>query len=195
MKVVRSWSNSWATSHRFHEHVRLPCLFGCIGELDSMSHYTKCPILFSIIRILRPDTSPCHATRFGLVNHSESELMSLACTYTAYHNLRRDPELQMHVFNPHALRTFASRIFGESFFAAALDLGLQCRKPFPTLSSFPTKFGEWENLMSMQDLDHATLIAVAESCLTDDRLSDDFPLFGLAPARFEPAPRQLIPEF
>ena len=99
MKVVRSWSNSWATSHRFHERIRLPCLLGCTGELDSMSHYTKCPILFALIRVLRPDTSPCHATRCGLVNHSAEELRSLACTYTAYHTLRRDPDLHMHVFN------------------------------------------------------------------------------------------------
>ena len=30
-QVIRTWGNSWSTSDRYHERVRLPCLFGCVG--------------------------------------------------------------------------------------------------------------------------------------------------------------------
>ena len=29
IQVLRTWSNSWSTSYRYHETRRLPCLLGC----------------------------------------------------------------------------------------------------------------------------------------------------------------------
>ena len=88
-------------------------------------------------------------------------------------------ELYLHAANSLSLRTFSSRVFGEAFFANACEVQLTCRRPFPALSSFPTKIGEWENSNSLENLSPSALVAFAECCLLDVHLSDDFPLFGL----------------
>ncbi len=43
MRVLKTWIHSWAASDRFHENPRLPCLFGCEGQLDKLAHYLLCP--------------------------------------------------------------------------------------------------------------------------------------------------------
>ncbi len=66
MRVVKTWVNSWATSDRYHEAVRLPCLFGC-RKLDKLPHYVFCPILFFLVsKILPVPAQPLE--RIGLVN-------------------------------------------------------------------------------------------------------------------------------
>ena len=35
VQVLRTWSNSWSTSHRYHETHRLPCLLGMIAYLTT----------------------------------------------------------------------------------------------------------------------------------------------------------------
>ena len=47
-QVLKTWINSWATSHRFHERIRLPCLLGC-GSDDSLHHYLRCQRLWDLI--------------------------------------------------------------------------------------------------------------------------------------------------
>ena len=42
-KVVKTWLNGWAMSHRMHEDVVLGCLVGCNDASDSLSHYVFCP--------------------------------------------------------------------------------------------------------------------------------------------------------
>ena len=27
--IIKTWSNAWCTSHRFHEEQRLTCIYGC----------------------------------------------------------------------------------------------------------------------------------------------------------------------
>ena len=58
MRVVKTWTNSWATSDRYQEPEVLPCLFGCTGEEDVLEHYLVCPILSLVLRTLRPSTPP-----------------------------------------------------------------------------------------------------------------------------------------
>ena len=52
-QVSLSWleiiSNGWPTSHRMHEEVRHPCLFGCVHGGDRTAHYVQCLELRSIV--------------------------------------------------------------------------------------------------------------------------------------------------
>ena len=48
MRVVKSWLNGWATSHRMHEDCVLPCVLGCSDGIDSMSHYVHCPHMYAV---------------------------------------------------------------------------------------------------------------------------------------------------
>jgi hypothetical protein len=48
--VVKTWSNSWTTSARFHDNKLDSCLFGCFPEgSDALGHYLCCPRLWKII--------------------------------------------------------------------------------------------------------------------------------------------------
>ena len=56
--VMRTITNGWSTSSRYHERTPLPCVFGCLcfhplisfsGKWDSLEHYLKCPRLNAIV--------------------------------------------------------------------------------------------------------------------------------------------------
>jgi len=65
MACIKTILNTWTTSHRFHEEIRLPCIFGCSmvyaeGEpevlpvgihplVDDLRHYLQCPTLWNIV--------------------------------------------------------------------------------------------------------------------------------------------------
>ena len=88
MCVVKTWANAWATSHRMHEEIVLPCLFGC-SQTDSLQHYLFCPILFGLLRALHPDVSEMPLERIGLQNSSEINLQRVSALFTAYHACKR----------------------------------------------------------------------------------------------------------
>ena len=46
--VIKTWTNGWATTERFHEEVILPCIFGCGGS-DSLTRYLQCEHLWSLL--------------------------------------------------------------------------------------------------------------------------------------------------
>ena len=41
----KSVCGAWTTSHRMHEDVLAPCVFGCLDCKDTFCHYLECPIL------------------------------------------------------------------------------------------------------------------------------------------------------
>lgn len=41
---------SWEISHRYHEYLIVPCLFGCPSAIDSLSHCTQCKIPWNLVR-------------------------------------------------------------------------------------------------------------------------------------------------
>ena len=67
MAVLRTWVNSWATSHGSHDPTILPCLFGCLGGKDSLQHYIHCPHLFALMRYHNGSVSEDPLSRLGLV--------------------------------------------------------------------------------------------------------------------------------
>ena len=93
MRILKTWVNGWATSHRMHAGTKLFCLFGCQDQLDSMNHYIHCPFwLFLLSKTTldsKPSPSSCPLTRLGLVDQSEDSLKSVACSFAAYHAVKR----------------------------------------------------------------------------------------------------------
>ena len=85
MKVIKTWLNGWATSHRMREDTILDCLLGCNGGCDSFKHYVMCPYLYALIRYLLPDCSRFPLVRLGVSAPIRSSLLTLACTFSAYH--------------------------------------------------------------------------------------------------------------
>jgi hypothetical protein len=82
--ICRLWLVAWATSHRMHEASPQPCIFGCAGCPDRMSHYS---FGFPFWRALS-ESSPCPGcladdpfSRLGL----EPDLPSLISVGVATH--------------------------------------------------------------------------------------------------------------
>jgi len=87
-QILRSWSHSWITSWRMHEVPRSVCIFGCVGESDSESHYLCCPFIWvniSHVTGCRPGYSVFE--RLAL-NQSSGDLLNLCVVCHAYHVIR-----------------------------------------------------------------------------------------------------------
>ena len=48
MYVLKTLTNAWATTSRYHEDDRWPCIFGCECESDSLKHYLSCDPLWTL---------------------------------------------------------------------------------------------------------------------------------------------------
>ena len=94
-----------------------------------MSHYIHCPFWMMLLDRLHPqDVSPLPHVRLGVVAPTKSALLSVACSFAAYHAVKRcvgshhTTASDLSYMNTLQLH----RIFYESYCAAALDCGLQC---------------------------------------------------------------------
>jgi len=114
MQVIKTWSNSWATTFRFHEAGRLPCLLGCPDEPDSLDHYAFCSRMQNIIAQCvagSPPSPPApiepsslelgsvgcrwNGTRnLGLDEPCRVNLQCVACMFYAYHTMKFTPDVK-----------------------------------------------------------------------------------------------------
>ena len=84
MMFIKTLSNSWFTSNRMHEEVRLPCIMGCEACEDRLVHYIHCAPLWDVVctamrrdnawasllgieRLGFPNPDPCHLYLFGVM--------------------------------------------------------------------------------------------------------------------------------
>ena len=99
LKVVKTWLNGWATSHRMHEDPILECVLGCKDAPDSLSHYISCPHLFALRRFLFDGISGDPSICFGIKSPRIFSFKVMSCTFSAYHALKaeiRAGEIDMH---------------------------------------------------------------------------------------------------
>ena len=96
LALLRTWSNGWFTSHRVHAEndggVRLPCIFGCEDEPDSLSHYITCDPLWTLVfSASRADSSilqSATAHKLCLIDPSPESVARCVIAYQSYHALR-----------------------------------------------------------------------------------------------------------
>ena len=88
LKVIKTWLNGWATSHRMHEDPMLDCILGCKNAPDSMNHYVFCPHLFAFQRFLFGNISEDPLIRFGMKSPNSDSFKVLSCLFSAYHALK-----------------------------------------------------------------------------------------------------------
>ena len=110
--VIKSWSNTWASSSRLHEDRRLSCVFGC-GAEDTLDHYLCCDPLWtavisnSFLRLELLWSRPMK--RLGLIDPSIESLQMLAIAFSCYHSIKfthLDEVLQMlESGNPYQVHT------------------------------------------------------------------------------------------
>jgi len=159
IQVLRTWSNSWSTSYRYHESRKLPCLLGCPGMPDSITHYSACPLIREYVsatfgQSLFPDCLNC----LGTTSREPDALRQVACIYYAYHVVKFHPGICTTHVKEHTthhcpdLECGAEQITTSSIVvdvalarssfigglkAAAFSAGLNC----PTQRSLPSVVG------------------------------------------------------
>jgi len=89
-KVIKTWANAWATSYRYHEGIKLPCLFGCSESRDDLGHYYNCPHLFALWKFIASDVDSEPLVRWGLVLPTNLSFLQTLCVFSAYHAVRRE---------------------------------------------------------------------------------------------------------
>ena len=96
MIFIKTLSNSWCTTERFHEIVRLPCVFGCPDCKDNLSHYLKCEpfwtIIISSLNMHQSWLQCSPAAKLCLTHISSHNLYLLGILFKTYHALRTDFE-------------------------------------------------------------------------------------------------------
>ena len=88
---LKTISNAWCTTHRMHESVLWPCVFGCNDAKDEMLHYLVCPVLWQIAtEKLGPEDSFSIGSRLGLCVPTVHKLQRLAFVHAIYHACKND---------------------------------------------------------------------------------------------------------
>ena len=94
LMFVKTIVNSWSTSHRYHESVRLPCIFGCEGCQDTLEHYLTCDIIWTAAcSALHLDTGWLNLLfpqRLGYPCPNNTHVILNAVMFKTYHCLRSD---------------------------------------------------------------------------------------------------------
>jgi len=84
--LFRTLVGAWTTSHRMHEATRLPCIFGCSGERDDLSHYLFCSPLWQIAGAALGTEVPLDIpTRICIHSVSVEHVQLVALVSTVYH--------------------------------------------------------------------------------------------------------------
>ena len=88
IKIFKTWVNGWCTSHRFHDPVRCPCLFGCTAKPDDMSHFIMRPHLYALGLFFRGHLSSDPLVRLGLVKPQTEHYRHMCCVFDGFHAMR-----------------------------------------------------------------------------------------------------------
>ena len=140
MKVVKTWLNGWATSHRMHEDHALDCLFGCKDAADSMGHYVFCPHLCAFQAYLFQGIAADPLVRFGIKSPRVFSLKVCSCLFSAYHALKgevRAGKINMHEVN---WLSNAWSVFAKAVKAEAGEMLLE------------TRVSHWRNSLTCQSM-------------------------------------------
>ena len=87
--VWKTWANSWSTTRRYGEAIKWPCIFGCEGEENDLSHYINCSRLWSgILSASNLEEELIHVdplVKLCLLNPSALWACLIAVAFRSYH--------------------------------------------------------------------------------------------------------------
>ena len=90
--IFKTLINSWATTYRYHESIKFPCIFGCTNSEDSLQHYLCCSPMWTLaascasLPTVFLSLSP--SERLCLFNVNAQGLRLLGVVYRGYHALK-----------------------------------------------------------------------------------------------------------
>ena len=133
VKIIKTWSNGWATSSRYHEGLVLPCLFGCNSCSDSLEHYLHCTHLLAMWRFLAGNVSADPLKRWGLIAPELNDFLRIACVFSGYHAVRMELKRISYFFYTNQTSLTGSQIrvawtvFASAFHVEACEVCVPCR--------------------------------------------------------------------
>ncbi len=84
--------NSWATTYRYQERVKLPCIFGCDEMKDDLKHYLCCEPLWTLAvtsaSLPGEFLTGTHIDRLCLLSNSVAGIRLLGVVSRGYHTLK-----------------------------------------------------------------------------------------------------------
>ena len=87
--MVKTLTNSWATTYRYHEAQLLTCVFGCRSRHDDLKHYISCSKVWPLIEeATRVPYARVLSERLGIVSPNPIFLKQIGVAFTIYHTLR-----------------------------------------------------------------------------------------------------------
>ena len=87
MIILKTWSNAWCTTTRFHELHSWPCIFGCSDREDSLQHYLNCSHFWSGV-CSREWAHVDPAVRLGLERPTGLRLRLVIVASRVYHTIK-----------------------------------------------------------------------------------------------------------
>ena len=105
MCTIKTLTNAWATSYRYHEGILLPCIFGCSKSMfgclnfdtlrahespfDTVAHYIRCPILnYIVCKALGKFTRISPEQWLGVGCKPPSSPITTCVAFTVYHGIK-----------------------------------------------------------------------------------------------------------
>ena len=92
MSIIKTWTNAWTTSRRYHEATILPCIFGCNNAEDDLAHYLTCDPLWTLTTCAgkKPKSvlGLLPGVKIGLVNPTHESIKMAVVLSRAYHTIR-----------------------------------------------------------------------------------------------------------
>ena len=90
--VFQTLINSWSSSHRYHERVLWPCIFGCCEGKDELKHYLSCAPMWTLA-VSAASLPTCFLSlspidRLCLFTNSVSGMKLLSVVFRGYHALK-----------------------------------------------------------------------------------------------------------
>jgi hypothetical protein len=87
--VLKTWSNSWSTSDRYHDGRIEHCCFGCFPEPDSLAHYLVCDALWATVSSATHHRCPDDPLeRLCIDKPTSGNLRNLVVAYSTYHTMK-----------------------------------------------------------------------------------------------------------
>jgi hypothetical protein len=98
MCFIKTLSNGWATTSRYHEAHVMSCFFGCkehkISSKDSLKHYLYCNKLWEIVQgVTCHNSGPLNgppSARLHIISPNNRDIYNWAVAFRIYHGLKFD---------------------------------------------------------------------------------------------------------
>ena len=90
MSYLKTVTNAWANTSRYHEATRFECIFGC-RQTDCLEHYLSCPRLWGAIGAVtgvRPIPEPAFRLGFFAAEAPARQVAAVMVAFGVYHALK-----------------------------------------------------------------------------------------------------------